>query len=52
MKFGPTSELTQKHQGQSTKITYIRPNAYINNFQFDTTVSCLARFAHSPITKF
>ncbi len=32
MKFGTglTTELTQKREGQSTKMPYVRPNIYIN----------------------
>ncbi len=34
MKFGTrlTTELTQKREGQSTKMPYVRPNIYINKY--------------------
>ncbi len=53
MKFGTgsTTELTQKREGQSTKMPYVRPNIYINKqtspiFNCVTPVSVsLATFA-------
>ncbi len=46
MKFGTgsTTELTQKREGQSTKMPYVRPNIYINKqtspiFNYVTPVS-------------
>ncbi len=34
MKFGTgsTTELTQKREGQSTKMPYVRPNIYVTGF--------------------
>ncbi len=54
MKFGTgsTTELTQKREGQSTKMPYVRPNIYINKqtspiFNCVTPVSVsLATLAH------
>ena len=54
MKFrtGLTTELTQKHQGQSTKMTYVHPNIYINKYprfliELPLIVSCsLAKYIY------
>ncbi len=55
MKFGTgsTTELTQKREGQSTKMPYVRPNIYkqtnIPDFQLCYPCKCLARYARTPI---
>ncbi len=57
MKFGTGSitELTQKREGQSTKMPYVCPNILykqtnIPDFQLCYPCKCLARYARSPIT--
>ena len=55
MKFGTgsTTELTQKREGQSTKMPYVRPNIiYINKYpQFSIELPLIvSRSLHSPIT--
>ncbi len=57
MKFGTgsTTELTQKCEGQSTKMPYIRPNIIYTNkqnipdFELCYPCKCLARYTRSPI---
>ncbi len=48
---GSTTELTQKREGQSTKMPYVRPYIYTNKhprfFHF-YPCKCLARYARSP----
>ncbi len=50
MKFGTgsTTELTQKCQGQSTKMIYVRPNIDINKYPLFSIVSPLI-VSRSPI---
>ncbi len=51
MKFGTgsTTELTQKREGQSTKMPYVRPNIYINK-QTSPIFNCVTPVSVSRAT--